>query len=55
MEGTILAQRLYTDTITMKSKYVTLSIFYPNANGWDKASTDSPMNHANYVFILKSD
>lgn len=41
--------------ITMKSKYVTLSIFYPNANGWDKASTDSPMNHANYVFILKSD
>lgn len=41
--------------ITMKSKYVTLSIFYPNANGWDKASTDSPMNHANYVFLLKSD
>lgn len=38
--------------VTEKSKYVTVTIQYPNANGWDRTAEGNPVNHANYAFVL---
>lgn len=38
--------------VTEESKYVTVTIQYPNANGWDRTAEENPVNHANYAFIL---
>ncbi len=38
--------------VTETSQYVTVTIQYPNANGWDRTTEGNPVNHANYVFAL---
>ena len=38
--------------VSEKSKYVTVTIQYPNANGWDRTTEGNPVNHANYAFIF---
>ncbi|MCS4484979.1 hypothetical protein NXS08_05790 [Gleimia sp. 6138-11-ORH1] len=38
--------------VTEKSKYVTVTIQYPNANGWDRVAEGNPVNHANYAFVF---
>ncbi|WP_299293665.1 type II toxin-antitoxin system Phd/YefM family antitoxin [uncultured Mobiluncus sp.] len=35
-----------------KSKYVTVTIQYPNASGWDRATEGNRVNHANYAFVF---
>lgn len=41
--------------VTKKSKYVTVTIQYPNANGGDQSAEGNPVNHANYAFVFTED
>ncbi|MDO4605937.1 MAG: hypothetical protein Q4B12_01275 [Bowdeniella nasicola] len=38
--------------VTETSQFVTVTIQYPNANGWDQTAEGNPVNHANYAFAL---